>query len=75
MTALALHNHAPMLASGTHNQYIKIFDLKGEPKGMIRYHEGFIGQRIGPVSCLTFHPNRLALAAGFTDSGMVCVYT
>jgi len=41
---------------------------------MIRYHEGFLGQRIGPVSCLQFHPHRPVLAAGATDS-IVAIYS
>ena len=40
----------------------------------IRYHDGFLGQRIGPVSCLAFHPNKPLLAAGATDS-IISIYT
>lgn len=93
MTALAVHDHAPLIArytyeatrdelfrrlifvlrSGSHNQFIKVFRSDGEPLTLIRYHEGFLGERIGPVSCLAFHPNRLFLAAGATDS-VVAIY-
>jgi hypothetical protein len=31
-------------------------DFDGLELNQIRYHEGFLGQRIGPVSCLAFHP-------------------
>lgn len=70
--------------------------MDGDTLGMIRYHEGFLGQvtycllhilqpekltsrpldiqRIGPVSCLAFHPHKLYLAAGATDS-IVSVYS
>jgi regulator-associated protein of mTOR len=41
---------------------------------MIRYHDGFLGQRIGPVSCLAFHPTQLTFAAGATDS-IISVYS
>jgi regulator-associated protein of mTOR len=34
----------------------------------IRYHDGLLGQRLGPVNCLKFHPNLLQLAAASTDS-------
>ena len=74
MTALAVHDHAPVLASGSHNQFIKVFGMDGNTLSTIRYHDGFLGQRIGPVSCLTFHPYRMFLAAGATDS-IVAVYT
>jgi hypothetical protein len=31
-------------------------NFNGEELSLIRYHDGFLGQRIGPVSCLAFHP-------------------
>ena len=124
MTALAVHEFAPIVASGSHNQFIKIMDTGGYDDylfsififqhfffsfffsrpvsffcccfccfccfffpsllqnklihrnliSMIRYHEGFLGQRIGPVSCLQFHPHRPVLAAGATDS-IVAIYS
>ena len=73
MTALAVQPYAPVLASGSHNQYIKLFNTAGDELGTIRYHDGFLGQRIGPVSCLAFHPHRIMLAAGATDS-IVSIY-
>lgn len=62
------------VTSGSHNQFIKVFRSDGEQLALIRYHEGFLGERIGPVSCLAFHPHRLLLAAGATDS-VVAVYS
>lgn len=50
-----------------------MFKSDGEQLALIRYHEGFLGERIGPVSCLAFHPHRLFLAAGATDS-VVAIY-
>ena len=44
MTALAVHKYAPLLASGSHNQFIKVFNTQGETLNMIRYHDGFLGQ-------------------------------
>ena len=60
--------------SGSHNQFIKVFRGDGEQLALIRYHEGFLGERIGPVSCLAFHPHRLVLAAGATDS-LIAIYS
>lgn len=73
MTALAVHNCAPIMASGSHNQFIKVVTLAGDTLNVIRYHDGFLGQRIGPISCLAFHPSRTMLAAGATDS-IVSIY-
>ena len=49
-------------------------DYSGEEISLIRYHDGFLGQRIGPISALTFHPFKVMLAAGATDS-IVSIYT
>jgi regulatory associated protein of mTOR len=60
--------------SGSVNQFIGVYPLPGSPAlgnvseiGSIRYQEGFRGQRLGPASCLTFHPLRIMLAAGSVD--------
>lgn len=75
LTALSVHNSAPIMATGSHAQFIKILTLNGDQLGnIIKYHDGFLGQRIGPVSCLAFHPTQLLLAAGATDS-IVSVYS
>jgi len=74
MTAFSVHPFMPILASGSQNQKIQIADFEGHELNQIRYHEGFLGQRIGPISCLAFHPYRTLLAAGATDS-IVSVYT
>ena len=38
------------------NQRIKISNFDGKELNVIKYHEGFLGQRIGPVSSIAFHP-------------------
>lgn len=68
LTALAVHRHAPVIASGSGKQLIKVFSLEGEQLGSIRYYPTFMAQKIGSVSCLTFHPYRVLLAAGFADA-------
>ncbi|KAJ7559940.1 hypothetical protein O6H91_04G107500 [Diphasiastrum complanatum] len=73
LTALAVHRYAPVIASGSAKQYIKVFSASGEQLSMIRYHNSFLGQRIGPVSCLSFHPYNVLLAAGASDS-VVSIY-
>lgn len=67
LTALAVHRHAPIIASGSAKQLIKVFNLEGDQLGTIRYHPTFMAQKIGPVNCLTFHPYQLLLAAGAAD--------
>ncbi|PSS23865.1 Regulatory-associated protein of TOR like [Actinidia chinensis var. chinensis] len=68
LTALAVHRHAPIIASSSAKQLIKVFNLEGEQLGSIRYYPTFMAQRIGSVSCLTFHPYQVLLAAGAADA-------
>lgn len=69
LSALAVHRHAPIIASGSAKQLIKVFSLEGEQLGTIRYHHpSFMAQKIGSVNCLTFHPYQVLLAAGSADA-------
>ncbi|KAK3119564.1 hypothetical protein QOZ80_9AG0672290 [Eleusine coracana subsp. coracana] len=74
LTALAVHRHAPVLASGSAKQMIKVFSLEGEQLTIIRYQPSFMGQRIGSVNCLSFHPYKSLLAAGAGDNALVSIY-
>lgn len=58
----------------SYNQFIKVLTLDGEMINVIRYHDGFLGQRIGPVAALAFHPCKLLLAAGAADS-VISIYS
>ena len=68
MTALAVHDFAPLVATGTRRQLARLYTNSGDPITEIRYHDGFLGQRIGPVSTVAFHPHRLMMAVGALDS-------
>ena len=73
MTAMATHRTCPLMASGSYNQFIKVLTLEGDTLTVIRYHDGILGQRIGPVATLAFHPCRLLMAAGAADS-LISIY-
>ncbi|VFQ71153.1 unnamed protein product [Cuscuta campestris] len=68
LTALAVHRHAPLIASGSAKQLIKVFNLEGEQLGTIRYLSTFMAQKTGSVRCLAFHPYQVLLAASAADS-------
>jgi len=74
LTALAIHRHAPVVASGSAKQMIKVFSLEGEQLTKIRYQPSFMGQTIGSVNCLSFHPYKSLLAAGTGDNALVSIY-
>jgi regulator-associated protein of mTOR len=63
-----------VVACGSQNQRIKLMSLQGKEISTIRYHDGFLGQRIGPVSALAFHPRSAVMAAGATDS-IISIYS
>ncbi|CAM9571444.1 unnamed protein product, partial [Heterosigma akashiwo] len=46
-SAWAVHPALPLMASGSRMQFVKTYTLGGEALGLIRYHDGFLGQRIG----------------------------
>ncbi|MED6170653.1 Regulatory-associated protein of TOR 1 [Stylosanthes scabra] len=71
LTALAVHRHAPIIASGSAKQLIKVFSLEGDQLGSIRYYPTLMAQKIGSVSCLGFHPYQALLAAGAADACVI----
>jgi regulator-associated protein of mTOR len=74
LTSMTVHNCAPVIATGSHAQFIKILTFGGEQLGnIIKYHDGFLGQRMGPITSLTFHPHRMMLAASAADC-IVSIY-
>ncbi|KAJ9694108.1 hypothetical protein PVL29_009882 [Vitis rotundifolia] len=73
LTALAIHRHAPLIASGSAKQIIKVFSLEGSQLGTIRFYPTFMAQKIGSVNCLAFHPYQVLLAAGAADA-LVSIY-
>lgn len=70
LTALGVHRHAPVIASGSGKEVVKVFNLEGEQLGIIKYQTSFMAQKIGPVSCLAFHPYQVLLAAGAAGSSV-----
>jgi regulator-associated protein of mTOR len=68
ITTLDFHRKIPIVATGSNAQFIKILTLDGDTLQVLRYHEKIANHRIGPVSCLAFHPNKPLLAAGAIDS-------
>ncbi|GBM85395.1 Regulatory-associated protein of mTOR, partial [Araneus ventricosus] len=56
MTAMAIHPQLDLIACGAASQFISVFNQNGDNISTIKYHDGFMGHRIGPISCLGFHP-------------------
>lgn len=73
LTSLTAHRYAPVIATGSGKQLIKIFSTNGKQLNIVKYHNSFLGQRIGPVSAVRFHPYKVLVAAGAMDS-IVSIY-
>lgn len=68
MSELVAHPHAPLLATATTTQVVKVWTDTGEPVGAIRAQSSFLAHKMGPVTCMAFHPYQLLLAAAGGDS-------
>ena len=74
LTALVGHSYVGVIASGSSERAIKLWDLQGRNFATISYTNSFLGQRIGSVTALAFHPNSLYLAAG-SNTSQATVYS
>ena len=55
-------------------QVVKLWSASGEQRGVVRTQTSLLNsQRIGPITCLQFHPHRPLLASGSADA-MVTLY-
>ncbi|MBN3314271.1 RPTOR protein, partial [Atractosteus spatula] len=64
LTALDIHPQANLFACGSMNQFIAVYNSNGDIISNIKYYDGFMGQRIGAISCLAFHPYWVTLILG-----------
>ena len=74
LSALVAHSHSAIIASGSAERAVKLWDLEGNVVAAVKHYGSFLGQRIGAVRSLAFHPNSLLLAVGSAD-GIATVYT
>ena len=74
LVAFDLHRRAPLMASGSSKQHIRVYNQNGEMRLDMKYHTGLYGRRIAAVSTLALHPHRLLLAAGLADAS-TCVFS
>lgn len=67
VNACEIHPRSPLLACASPQHAIRVYNLESdEMLNHIRYHDGFMGQRIGPTKCLAFHPYKVTFPAWAT---------
>ncbi|XP_074601367.1 regulatory associated protein of MTOR complex 1 isoform X2 [Brevipalpus obovatus] len=74
IASMSVHPEDDVFACATTGHYINMYTLDAFAGSVIRYHDGFMSQRMAPISCLAFHPFRVILAAGRKDS-YISVYS
>ncbi|GAV06118.1 hypothetical protein RvY_16150 [Ramazzottius varieornatus] len=74
LSCVDFHSRAELFCCGSTAQTANIYSFVGTALGSIRHYEGFMGQRIGPVASVAFHPYKATLAVASTDS-FVSVYS
>jgi regulator-associated protein of mTOR len=72
MSCFALHRGTATYACSL-NQNVSIYGFNGYLLNTIKFYEGFMGHRTGNVTCLNYHPLKVALATGTSDCS-VSVY-
>ncbi|KAG0224848.1 hypothetical protein BGW42_004831 [Actinomortierella wolfii] len=72
ISALDLHHHAPVVASGSPSQYIKVWNVNGDSLSVSRSYSGLFGQRQSKISSLSFHPHEYVFGVG-ADDGWVSI--
>ena len=75
ISSFVVHPRASVLAYGTVvSPEIAVCTRRGELCKTIKFHDGFISQKISPINNLCFHPHNIMIASGFSDS-LVCIYS
>ncbi|CAO3678856.1 unnamed protein product [Umbelopsis vinacea] len=72
MTALTLHDHAPVVATGSEDHTLKVWNVNGTNLSTIR-PTGWMSQRPSSTHALAFHPNMMMLASSNLD-GNITIY-
>ncbi len=75
LSTLVAHSHAPLMATGTVNQVVKVWTDHGEAVGAIRSQSSFPStQRAGPITCMSFHAYQPLLVAASGGDSVCTVY-
>ncbi|EPS36808.1 hypothetical protein H072_9652 [Dactylellina haptotyla CBS 200.50] len=75
MRSLAVHEHAPVFATGGLNHEIKFWNTNGLHTSSVRPYSTFLYQKgSSPISILGFHPHRMMLACATSGDYHINLY-
>lgn len=67
LEAMAVHEHAPVIATGSSNQFLKVWNSNDAKNlSVFRFNTGLFN-KIAPITALTFHPHYMILAGAAAD--------
>ena len=72
MRCLAVHEHAPVFATGSASSSFKVWNMDGTHLSTSRHQSGFLNQgRTSGIAGLSFHPHAMVLAEAGNMDGHV----
>ena len=72
MRCLAVHEHAPVFATGSTSSSFKVWNMDGTHLSTSRHQTGFLHQgRTAGIAGLSFHPHAMVLAESGNMDGHV----
>ncbi|KAF2265299.1 hypothetical protein CC78DRAFT_532512 [Lojkania enalia] len=76
LRTLAVHEHAPVFATGIQRHRVKLFNLTtGQSVSHFEPYSGFLRDRSAPISATAFHPHRLMIAAAALHDNHVNIFS
>ena len=67
LSCFAAHDHSGLFACGSESQQLFLCNTITSSAAIFKYHEGFLGNRLPPLTALAFHPLRSMCAVGGED--------
>ena len=75
LRTLAVHEHAPVFATGTERHNINLFNVNGAFLNTLQPYSSFLhNTRSTPIAATAFHPHRMMLACAAKDSNHVNLF-
>lgn len=72
MRCLAVHEHAPVFATGSSSSSFKVWNMDGTHLSTSRHQTGFLHQgRTAGIAGLSFHPHAMVLAESGNMDGHI----
>lgn len=69
VSAMDVHEEYELMALSTADTHtVHLLSLSGKTLNTIRYHDGFMGQKLSDIRCLKFHPYLISLGLGSADN-------